>query len=162
MKNVSRQNHTSGGDLSRITTYQAGVLQASMHRMLQKQCDLILQPYGISKMHWLIIGTILDRGKDGVRLTDLSEELGTTMSYITNTVNLLESKKMLIRKDSASDSRSKLISINKSFAPKCTEIETTLRQALRKSIYAQIDPADFQIYMKVMFQLAMADKESKK
>lgn len=145
-------------DLSNITTYQAGVQQASMHRILQKHCDAILKPYGISKMHWLIIGTVLDSGEAGVRLTELAESLNTTMSYITNAVNLLESRSMLIRSDSSTDSRSKLISINPSFIPKCTEIENTLRIGLRNSIYANVDPKDFLIYMKVMYQLSLVDK----
>lgn len=147
-------NKSIQGDLSSITTYQAGVLQASMHRMIQQTCDKVLKPYGISKMHWLIIGTVLDSGKQGIRLTELSEELNTTMPYITTAVNILESKRMLTRKGNTADSRSKQILINKAFAPKCTKIEASLREALRKSIYAKIDPADFQIYMKVMLQLA--------
>ena len=76
-------------DLGKITTYQAGVAQAAMHRVLQKLCDNILQPFGISKMQWLIIGTALDAGKHGVRISDLAAQLGTTMPYLTTTVNLL-------------------------------------------------------------------------
>lgn len=145
-------------DLSQITTYQAGVAQATTHRILQKYCDDVLGQYGITKMHWLIIGTVLDAGPAGVRLTELSETLGTTMPYITSAVNLLESKHMLTRTDDRNDSRAKKISINKTFAPKCTEIETTLRQALRQSIYARIDPTDFRTYMKVLFQLGQVGK----
>ncbi len=123
MKNVSIDNFLNDGDLSRITTYQAGVLQAKMHRTLQKQCDLILNKYGISKMQWLIIGIVLDSGEKGIRLTELSETLGTTMSYITNAINLLELKGMVSRKDNNTDSRSKLISININFVHKCDDIE---------------------------------------
>lgn len=158
MKDMSIVEQIYGGNLSAITTYQAGVQQASMHRLLQKHCDAILKPYGISKMHWLIIGTVLDSGTRGIRMTDLTDILDTTMSYITNAVNLLESKGMLTRKDNDDDSRSKLVSINPAFAPKCAEIEITLRKGLRKSIYSQIDPAEFRIYMKVMYQLANFEK----
>ncbi len=147
-------------NLSKITTYQAGVQQASTHRILQKHCDSILKPYGISKMHWLIIGTVLDSGKKGMRITELADTLNTTMSYITTAVNLLESKKMLVRKDSSTDNRSKLISISPGFVRKCAEIETTLRTGLKKSIYAKIDEDDFLIYMKVMYQLSLVDKNS--
>ncbi len=159
MKKKSIEKYLHKGDLSKITTYQAGVKQASMNRILQKHCDDILMPYGITKMQWLIIGTVFDSGTKGIRLTELSESLNTTMSYITNAVNLLESKKMLARKENSADSRSKLISINKTFAPKCVQIEKTLREALRSSIYSQINPAEFRIYMKVMYQLAYVDKK---
>ena len=153
MSKKSTNNPSNSADLSKITTYQAGVAQASMHRTLQKYCDEVLKRYGITKMHWLIVGSVLDAGDKGVRLTDLASKLGTTMAYITNAVNLLELKGMLVRTSSITDSRSKLISINKEFAPKCAEIEATLRDALRTSIYAAIDPEEFRIYMKVMLQL---------
>ena len=161
MKNKSTTNLNQQIDMSQISTYQAGVAQASMHRRLQKYCDDVLNQYGITKMHWLIIGTVLDSKQEGVRLTDLSEVLGTTMSYITGEVNLLEAKGMLSRKVNVKDSRSKLICINKSFAPKCTDIEATLRDALRSTIYADIDPVEFRIYMKVLFQLGNVSKDIK-
>jgi DNA-binding MarR family transcriptional regulator len=142
------------GDLGHITTYQVGVLQASINRILQKHSDAILKPYGISKMQWLIIGTVLDSGERGIRLTDLAKILDTTMSYITTAVNLLESKDMLSRQENEQDSRSKFITINSSFKDKCEEIEHAMRESLRKSIYAHIDPEEFRVYIKVLHQLS--------
>ncbi len=143
--------------LDSITTYQAGVVQASINRILQKHSDGILKPYGITKMQWLIIGTVLDGGDAGVRLTDLSRQLDTTLSYSTTAVNLLESKRILARKENKRDSRSKLISINNSFLPQCKIIEDTMRESLRKTIYSYIEPDEFRIYIKVMYQLAHVD-----
>ena len=160
MKDKSIQSSLNTGDLSAITTYQAGVMQAATHRILQKHCDGILKQYGISKMQWLLIGTVLDAGENGVRLTDLSETISTTLPFVTTAVNILESKGMLVRKDNGADSRSKLISINPFFAPKCVEIEDTLRAALRTSIYAKVDPVEFRVYMKVMYHLAHVDDKS--
>lgn len=142
------------GDLSRITTYQAGVLQSAVNRSLQKQSDDILRPYGITKMHWLIIGTVLDRGKAGIRITELAEVLGTTLPYLTTTVNLLQSKNILARVHNSKDSRSKLITINPDFIPECEVIEETMREELRKRIYEHVDPEDFSVYMRVLHTLA--------
>lgn len=143
----------NNGDINKITTYKAGAVQASMHRLLQKQSDIILKPYRISKMHWMIVGHVLDASPKGIRISDLSKELGTTIPYITTAVNLLESKGYLLRKGNNEDGRSKLVIINSKFIPKCHEIERTLRAGLRKSIYAKVDPAEFRIYMKVMYEL---------
>jgi DNA-binding MarR family transcriptional regulator len=162
MNDKSIQDSLNSGDLSAITTYQAGVMQAASHRSLQKHCDSILKQYGISKMQWLLIGTVRDSGEKGMRLTDLSEAISTTLPFVTTAVNILESKGMLMRKDNGEDSRSKLISINQFFAPKCAEIEETLRAGLRKSIYARVDPAQFRTYMKVMYQLAHVDDKPSK
>jgi len=144
-------------ELSKITTYQAGATQAYMHRKLQKVCDIILRPYGITKMQWLIIGHVLDSGTRGVRVSDLAETLGTTMSYLTNSINLLESRGILERQDNASDTRSRLIVVSKAYVPKCQEIEATLRDGLRKTIYAKIEPKEFAIYIKVMEELAAVE-----
>lgn len=139
--------------LKHVTTYQAGAVQAAAHRALQKHCDDILKPYGISKMHWLIIGHVLDAGKAGIRISDLATSLGTTLPYLTTAINLLESKGYLIRKENDEDARSKLVVINPKHINKCHEIELTLREALRKSIYSSVDPEEFKIYLKVLYQL---------
>lgn len=149
-------------DLSKITTYQAGVIQASANRKLQKITDAILLQYGLTKMQWFIIGTVLDAGSKGIRLSELSERLGTTMSYLTNTVNVLESRGILGRKSHEEDTRSKIITVDASYVSKCNEIEKTLRDGMRGSIYSQIDPADFKTYIKVMDELASIDLEARK
>jgi DNA-binding MarR family transcriptional regulator len=142
------------GDLASITTYQAGVMQSSVHRSLQKQSDQILKPYGITKMHWLIIGAVMDKGKAGIRITELAEALGTTLPYLTTTINLLQSKNILQRVHNSKDSRSKLITINTDFIPQCEKIERAMRQELQKTMYANIDPQDLRTYMKVLYQLS--------
>lgn len=153
-------------NLTNITTYHAGATQAYVNRNLQKVCDVILKPFGITKMQWLIIGNVLDGGKDGVRISDLAERLGTNMPYLTNAINLLESRGILTRTEHTSDNRSKLIVVRDDFAAKCPEIEAALRDGLRKTIYANIDPVEFSIYIKVQEQLARAneikDKKQKK
>ncbi len=161
MNHLSTEKLLKEGTLADVTTYQAGVLQASTHRILQKQCDLILKQYGITKMQWLIIGSALDSGAKGIRLTDLSKTLDTTISYITVSVNLLVSMGILSRTDSATDSRSKLVTVNKAFEDKCEEIEATLREGLRISLYADISPEDLATYIKVMFQISNLDKQNR-
>lgn len=153
MRKSTKQLSTEG-DLRVVTTYQAGVMQAMTHRILQRHCDDILKTYGITKMQWLIIGTVLDAGSEGVRITDLSETVGTNLPYLTNTINVLEARKYLTRRTHSSDSRAKMVCIDSDFAKQCQEIENTLREELRKSIYAEVDPHEFFIYMKVLSQLS--------
>jgi DNA-binding MarR family transcriptional regulator len=139
--------------LGSITTYQAGVAQAALNRALQKRCDDILKPFGITKMQWLIIGTVLDAGPSGMRVSDLARTVGTTMSYLTNTINLLVSKGCLVRQNHGSDNRSKLVTVDPLFAPKCAGIEERMREGLRKTIYARVSRPDFLVYMSVIYQL---------
>lgn len=129
-------------------------MQSTAHRLLQKHCDAVLKEYGISKMQWLVIGTVLDAGKHGARVTELAEKLGTTLPYLTTTINILESKQIVCRRENKKDSRSKLVIVDPAFIPQCKEIETVLRRTLRETLYAHIDPAEFQVYIKVLAQLS--------
>jgi len=153
MKSMSNYSDLADGNLGNITTYQAGVMLAAANRTIQRKCDEILKSYDISKMHWLIIGTINDAGSRGMRITELSPILGTNLSYLTNTINLLESKKILERIAHPEDSRSKYVCISAQFRKRFDEIEAHLRNELRKSVYRDISPHDFRIYMKVLYQL---------
>lgn len=144
-------------ELHKISTYQAGATQAYMHRKLQKVCDDILRPFGITKMQWLIIGHVLDAGETGIRISDLADTLGTTLPYLTNSINLLESRGILERRDNDKDTRSRLIVVCPDYVPTCAQIEATLRAGLRKTIYSKIDPKEFAIYIKVMEELAAVE-----
>lgn len=140
-------------NLHDVTTYQAGVAQSTMHRLLQKECDENLKQFGITKMHWLIIGTVLDAGDEGMRITDIAEKVQTGLPYLTTTVNLLESKGILERVTDTADSRAKVVHISSSFRPKCAEIEISLRKRLRETIYSKVSQKDFLIYMDVLYTL---------
>lgn len=141
-------------NLAALTTYQAGAIQASANRSLQKFSDQVLEKFGITKMQWLIIGSVYDAGSEGVRVSDLAKQLGTNIPYLTNTINLLESKSILERSNNSKDNRAKSVTVAPRFASICPDIEATLRQALRQSIYGVIDPQDFLTYIKVMYRLS--------
>src|SRR4051794_25739450 len=113
-------------DISSITTYQTGVAQSSAYRNLNKLFSAMLKTHDLTSMQWFTLGTIYDAGKDGIQLTQLSAKLQTGLPFITNTINLLESKGMVQRKSSTTDSRSKTVYITESFLPTCRKIEEDL------------------------------------
>lgn len=76
---------------------------------------------------------------------------------MTNSTRTLEKHGIVERHNNADDSRSKLIVLSKKFAPQCDEIEAALREGLRASIYKNIDPGEFRIYIKVLFMLYLND-----
>lgn len=154
MTKLSITNQPKSDLIRQLTTYQAGVLEATVHRNLQKYCENILKDYELTKMHWMLIGTVLDHSPEGMRLTDLAKKLGTTISYITVSVNLLSSRGIITRVDSVKDSRSVLISITPSYQATCHEIEQRLRKYLRELVYSHIDPKDLETYAKVVAQLS--------
>lgn len=141
-------------DISTITTYQSGVAQSSAYRNLNKLFSELLGEHDLTCMQWFVIGTIYDAGPAGIQLSHLSEKLQTGLPFITNTINLLESKNIVERKGSPTDSRAKHVSILPNFIDECEQIEQDLRVKMRKSIYASISPADLRVYIKVLYQLS--------
>jgi DNA-binding MarR family transcriptional regulator len=144
--------------LSDLTTYQSGVVQSAAHRNLRKFTDDCLKDHGLTTMQWFIVGTVYDAGDKGVRITELSKTIDTTLGFLTNSINLLESRGILERLDHASDSRSKMVVVSRSFRPKCQQIESDLRTKMRRSIYSKISPDELFIYIKVLYKLAELEK----
>lgn len=154
MKYVSSKFNSDSFSLSELTTYDVGTLQASANRALKKHGDSLLKDYGITNMQWHIIGAVLDTGRTGARVSDLSNLLDTTMAFLTTNINLLEAKGILERIDNKQDGRSRMVKVTPAFKPKCKKIENSLRQKLRQSLYNRISPEELQTYIKVLAKLA--------
>lgn len=148
-------------DQSTITTYQSGIIQAAAVRALRRSTEESLAPHGITTMQWFIIGTILDAGVDGIRLTDLAKRIDTTMSYLTTTVKLLESKGIVTRTRDSGDLRTHHISVAERYVPTCHAIEEDLRSKMRATIYAQISPQELRTYLNVLLKLSALGTERK-
>jgi len=136
--------------LSQLKTYHVGIVESAAHRALRKHKDSLLKEYGLSGIEWYIIGAVYDSGDKGARITDLAKLLGTTMGFLTKTVNLLEAKDIFQRKANPNDARSSFVFIKKSYEPKVNEIEQVLRQKLRNSIYGMISRDDLETYIRVI------------
>jgi DNA-binding MarR family transcriptional regulator len=141
-------------DISSITTYQAGVAQSSAYRNINKLFSAMLKEHELTSMQWFVLGTIYDSGKEGIQLTQLSSKLQTGLPFITNTINLLESKGMVERHNSPTDSRSKTVVITDDFMPSCQKIEDSLREKIRGTIYGDIDPEELKVYIRVLTKLS--------
>lgn len=140
------------GDLSNMTTYQAGALQASANRALRLFCNEVLRPYGITKKQWMVIGLALQAGAGGANCAEITRRLDMTPQSLNSMLTTLGKRKKLVSK--ICQNGQKTITVHPEFAPDCTEIERMLRIALRGSIYRDISPLEFRIYLKVLFFLS--------
>ncbi len=148
--NVSNKLSTTGKSIQDITTYQVGAIESAAHRALRQHKDSLLKEYGITGMDWYVIGLVADHGTDGIRTTDLADQLGTTMGFLTKTVNLLEAKNILHRAANAKDARSHYIILNKLYVKTVNEIEIALRDKLRGTIYSVVTQEELKTYIEVM------------
>lgn len=136
--------------LQDLKTYHVGIIESAAHRALRQHKDTLLRNYGITGIEWYIIGTIADAGKHGIRITELSRILGTTMGFMTKTMKLLEAKRIVIRKANAHDARSSYFVLSGGYNKTYLEIEHELRTKLRKSIYSLVTPEELTIYIQVL------------
>lgn len=153
MNRLANQNSYTVS-LADLPTWQSGILQASMQRSMKKLTDDYLKQFDLSTTHWLIIGAIWGAGPKGIRLTDLAEQVGTTLGYLTTALNTLEAKQMVIRSSQTDDNRTKLITIQPSYKRKCQKIEAGLRDVFRHALYKHIDRDDLETYVKVTQKLS--------
>lgn len=141
-------------DLSGISTYRAGILQSAVHRQLKKCTEDCLREYGISMMQWFVIGAIYDAGAKGISATQLSNTLGTNVPYITNALNKLAAKNIIIRGGSkTNDSRYKTVTLHPGYAATVRAIEAALRDKMRHTIYATITPLELRTYIGVLMKI---------
>jgi DNA-binding MarR family transcriptional regulator len=152
--NKSTYLSDSARNLSQTRTWQTGILQSGVHRDMKKLSDGYLKQYDLTTMHWFILGAVLDAGDDGIRLTDLAERVGTTLGYLTNAVNNLELKHMMVRLDHMSDSRTKILIIDPDFRSQCEVIERGLRKLLREEFYQKVSREELQQYVSVLEKLS--------
>ena len=154
MKDMSSNDLTPIDSLVNIPTYKAGVAQSTAYRLLKKFTEEAIAPYGLTMMHWFIIGTVYDAGDIGIGVTELSKAVDTNVPYITNTLNLLEQKGMVTRETRKGDNRAKFVTIAPGYLHTVETIESELRQTMRDTIYSRITPAELRIYITVLYKLA--------
>lgn len=147
-------------DISQITTYESGAVQSSAHRILTRIKSDFLSQYNLTSTQWFVIGFAYEAGEKGVRLSDLMRTLDTSMPFITNIVNLLESKKILQKMSDVNDSRVKIAKLNPKYQSTVEEIESGLRDELRVRLYDKehITREELSTYITVLYKIAQSDK----
>lgn len=148
-------------DISEISTYESGVMQSTAHRILGRIKTKYLAQYELTSMQWFTIGFVYDKGAEGMRQSELMRKLDTTMPYITNMVNMLESKGILTKVSDTSDSRVKIVRISDQYRPKVDEIEAGLREELRRQLYRadHISRDELSTYIQVLYKIAQSQKK---
>lgn len=146
--------------ISQITTYESGVMQSTAHRILSRIKSDYLSQFGLTSTQWYVIGFTYAAGSKGIRLNDLMQILDTSMPFITNIVNLLESKGILQKVSDTDDSRVKIARLNPKYESTVEEIENGLREELRVRLYREdhITREELATYIAVLYKIAQSSK----
>ena len=155
---MAKSTNSVNINIAQIPTYQSGIIQASAHRVINRIISDYLLRHGLSAMQWFAVGIIYDAGEQGMRLSDLSHKLSTTLPYVTNMITLLESKGMVNKISHAGDSRIKLVAINPKYRRTVEKIEQELREHLRTSLYTEdgVTREELQAYITVLYKIVQS------
>ena len=141
-------------DISKVSTYQAGVYQSKAYRAFKDMKNSILKKHGLTMAQWSVLGFVYDAGRKGIRISDLAAKLDTTQAFITNTVNNLENKGMVKRIDHTTDGRTKLVVLEAKQKKVVSKIEVDIRAELRSKLYSKINRDELETYINVLIRFA--------
>lgn len=136
-----------------LTTYQAVIAQARAYRALRSFMVETLKKYDLTLTEWLMIGSVIDAGKEGARVSDLAETLGVEMPVITNLVNRAVQDGWVTRVTDSIDRRSKRISATRLGGEKACNIEGELRSET-KGWLSNVDEDMVTGYLAVVAELS--------
>jgi DNA-binding MarR family transcriptional regulator len=142
--------------ISDRSTTSSGIIEAKVHRRLQKEFADYLKPHGLTAMEWFVIGFLYEHHREAVTLSTLSRDLQTTLPYLTNLINQLQAKGLVERVENSGDNRVKRVSLLPSASGMYKKVERDLRNKLREFVSKRVSTKDFAVYLRVMYQLAEA------
>ena len=153
MTMVSSENLDAMESLQNLPTYTAGVAQSTAYRLLRKFTEDCISQHDLTMMQWYIIGTVYEAGSEGPTISDLARLLDTTLPYVTNSINMLESRGIVERVASKNDSRVKRVILVPRHVAMVQQIEQDMRVKMRDTLYQNIEPKELLIYVKVLFKI---------
>lgn len=133
------------------TTYRAGLLQARVYRALKTYTGEKLAFFNITTMDWALLGLLHDN-RDGLRSSELADELGVEAPFITVLFAKLQKMDLIDSKLDPKDSRAKNIFLTtkgKQFMPK---VEKVVYEEMKVFIEG-IPKGDMLTYVTVLEQM---------
>ena len=134
-----------------MKTYNVGILQDQVYRILKKETNLILVDYDITSFDWAVIG-ILFESKDGENAVDLAEEIGVSQAFVSKVLKKLQKSKYIELKKET-DGRYKKIYLSPFGRESVEKIEPVLKQKM-KVLLKNIDLTDLYGYVNTLKKIS--------
>ena len=134
-----------------MKTYNVGILQDQVYRILKKETNLILVDYEITSFDWAVLG-ILFESKDGENAVDLAEEIGVSQAFVSKVLKKLEKSKYIELKKET-DGRYKKIHLSSFGRERVEKIEPVLKQKM-KVLLKNIDLTDLYGYVNTLKKIS--------
>lgn len=109
-------------------------------------------------MQWAIVGSLHRAGEAGMRVSDLAQQLDTSLAFVTTTLNVLEAKEIVTRSSHAQDNRAKIVRLSDTFRPNVELIEKEIAQKMQDWLETSIGQENVEVYVNVIDKIARAEQ----
>jgi len=140
-------------NLTSITTYEAGLLQAKAYRRLKTFLSTELKEHGLTMMDWALLGYVYDARDEGIRTSVLAELFNVEPSLMTNMINDLEKRELVVRVPDLEDGRAKRVLTTPKGTDTVAQVEVELRGEMKKWLKG-VNKRDMITYMRVLKALS--------
>lgn len=138
-------------DISKLSTYQLGLVHAQAYRVLQLEFRTGLEPYGLSIPEWSLMGVVYDT--DNMTLTQIADALRSKASHPTVLVEQLMERGLLSRTSHPDDRRVRVVTLTAKGRSLVPKIESSVRASIRDAVN-HIPREELATYFGVLAQLA--------
>lgn len=142
------------------TTYDVGMLQAKVYRVLKQQTNAALASRGIGSVHWALLG-LAYATPAGIRPSEAARELGVEAPFVTALVQDLAKLGYVKLGPDPNDSRAKLLCITKSGKAFVAETEPYLRGKMKEYL-KEISLGDLGTYIVVLERIVANASDAKR
>ncbi|CCD93760.1 putative transcriptional regulatory protein slyA-like, MarR family [Bradyrhizobium sp. ORS 375] len=135
---------------------EIGLLIARVARLWRREADQALADHGLSQATAHPLRALARRGKDangGIRQGALAEEVGIEGPSLVRLIDLLQTEKLVERREDPTDRRAKTLHLTASGEAKATEIEAVLGR-VRTFLLQDISPEDLAVASDVLHRIA--------
>lgn len=128
-------------------TYQESIIQGKAYRLLRARVRDILMKYQVSPAEWSVMGLLLE--KKELFQFEISEYLSVEPPLVTNMVNAMERKGLIVKKISTADARRKSIVLTPHARKKMPQIEKVLHSEM-KEVFGDLGEEKIKVYFEVL------------
>lgn len=140
-----------------MTTYHNTLTQARAHRIIKTKLSYFLRPHNLTMMQWAIVGSLYRAGDAGMRVSDLANQLDTSLAFVTTTLNVLEAKNIVERASHAQDNRAKVVHLTAEFTPKVEVIEKEVAEKMSEWLVPTLGREQLDNYLIVIHKIANSE-----
>ncbi len=140
----------------KLDSYKDGLLQAKSHKILREEVNDVLKNFDLSMTEWVILCLLHET--NNLRLAEIGAVLEVESPYVTNIVELLVKKNLVVRVGHTVDKRAKVVTLTESGEKILPGIEYAVVEQMKK-VLKGISEKELNAYVNV--QQAIINNSSK-